>query len=313
MSRKTEIVYGEDKDKEEFKLEPTDTAEEVGGGDTDPLNTEQESHDTVKRKKKVIEEDSYDQCEYIATHPSYLKRHKVSKHEGIRYPCDQCEFVFISELFLKRHVQSTHKELRCDQCEYVATRQTYLKSHKIAIHERRTSHICPKCDYSGSESEVIYHQKYRHKGRYPCDQCEYAATHQSALKIHKTSKHEGIRSGECIATGVSEINMHRVAIHKERAAVITVEPDFIEESDSSVEDTEIKKEITEEEPLSDTNQKSNTLRILDSSKNFINTDLNTEQMMLKEELEYEDCEPVTKIEIVDDKLPPTKSENSELQ
>ena len=33
---------------------------------------------------------------------------------------------------------------------------------------------CPKCEYSGSESEVKYHLKYRHKGRYPCDHCEYA-------------------------------------------------------------------------------------------------------------------------------------------
>lgn len=71
-------------------------------------------------------------------------------------------------------------------------------------------------------------KKSRHKGRYPCDQCEYAATHQSALKI-QTSKHEGIRSGECIATLGSLKLICIEWLFKERAAVITVEPDFIEE------------------------------------------------------------------------------------
>ena len=76
--------------------------------------------------------------------------------------------------------------------------------------------------------------------------------------------------------------------------VRTVEPFFIETST-----TEIKKEdITEEDPLSDSVPKD---------------EIDTEQMMLKEEFEDEDCDLVTKIEILDDMLLLTKSENSDLQ
>ena len=71
----------------------------------------------------------------------------------------------------------------------------------------------------------------------------------------------------------------------------TVESVFIETSN-----TEIKKEeITEEDPLSYT-----------STKNEIDTEL----VMLKEELEDEDCDLETRIEIVDDMLSPTKPEHS---
>jgi len=30
--------------------------------------------------------------EYAAITASKLKKHKESKHEGVRYPCDECEF-----------------------------------------------------------------------------------------------------------------------------------------------------------------------------------------------------------------------------
>ena len=37
--------------------------------------------------------DHCDQCDYAALTLGDLKRHKESKHEGIRYPCDQCDYV----------------------------------------------------------------------------------------------------------------------------------------------------------------------------------------------------------------------------
>ena len=92
-----------------------------------------------------------------------------------------------------------------------------------------------------------------------------------------------------------------------------VQTEFIDTSNITTEDTEInKEEITEEDPLSDTNT-TNTLQFTDCAKTVIKNEQNTGQMMFKEELEGEDCDIVTKIEIVDDMLPLTKTEDKDLQ
>ena len=46
------------------------------------------------------------------------------------------------------------------------------------------------------------------------------------------------------------------------------------------------------------------------SETVVENEIDTELMMLKEELEDEDCDLESKIEIVDDMLSPTKPENS---
>ena len=42
---------------------------------------------TLKKPKHQCNE-----CSFITTRASYLKRHIEAKHEDIRYPCDQCEY-----------------------------------------------------------------------------------------------------------------------------------------------------------------------------------------------------------------------------
>ena len=48
--------------------------------------------------------------------------------------------------------------------------------------------------------------------RYPCPECDYAATTPGALKIHVESKHEGVRypcsKCEYTATSTSSRNSH---------------------------------------------------------------------------------------------------------
>ena len=43
---------------------------------------------------------------------SSLKRHKESKHEGIRYPCDQCGYAATTVSNLKQHKESKHEGIR---------------------------------------------------------------------------------------------------------------------------------------------------------------------------------------------------------
>ena len=171
-----------------------------------------------------------DQCEYAATRQDNLNMHKKSKHEGIRYPCDQCECTYSSLSDLHKHRKHKHEGIRypCDQCEYVVTKQDQLKRHKQSKHEGIRYH-CDQCEYiASSKSSLIGHKKFKHNViRYPCDQCNYSTIQLSALK------------------------RHQVAIHKGNIKVNAVDPVFIETSDISVADTEIKEEdITGEDPLS---------------------------------------------------------------
>ena len=50
-----------------------------------------------------------------------MKKHKRSKHEGIKYPCDQCEYASTSTTNSKQHKESKHegKRYSYDQCEFI--------------------------------------------------------------------------------------------------------------------------------------------------------------------------------------------------
>ena len=63
-----------------------------------------------------------DECEY-STNKQYLKQHKQSKHDGVRYPCDQCDYAATDPSNLNKHQQSKQRGVRypCDQCDYSAT------------------------------------------------------------------------------------------------------------------------------------------------------------------------------------------------
>ena len=50
-------------------------------------------------------------CEFAATNQSHLKKHRESKHEGIRIidPYDMCEYPAITSWVLKVHKESKNE------------------------------------------------------------------------------------------------------------------------------------------------------------------------------------------------------------
>ena len=72
----------------------------------------------------------------MATTYGNLKKHKDSKHKGIRYPCDQCDFSATTLSNLKAHKNAKHLGIRfpCDKCEYSANQRQSLKRHKKSKH-----------------------------------------------------------------------------------------------------------------------------------------------------------------------------------
>jgi len=50
---------------------------------------------------------------------------------------------------------------------------------------------CPQCEHAATTASALKkHVEYKHEGvRYPCPNCEYAATKAGNLKIHAERKH----------------------------------------------------------------------------------------------------------------------------
>ena len=52
-----------------------------------------------------------DQCEYISTTGSNLKRHKKAKHDGVKFPCNKCDYEARYSHNLQQHMVSKHSKL----------------------------------------------------------------------------------------------------------------------------------------------------------------------------------------------------------
>ena len=223
----------------------------------------------VKLKLENMDVYPCDQCEYTGSKVA-VYQHRRSKHEGIRYSCDQCEYSATERGSMKKHKQFKHKGIRylCDQCDFSCTTLSNLKRHEKSVH----------------------------KGiRYPCDQCQLSVTDMGSLKRHTQSKHDGIRypcnQCEYSATRLDHLKKHKESKHKEIKYPRDLEFEFIEISPINIAATEIKKEeSTEDDPLEDYEPPLKKEKIED------------EEIAVKEELEYKDCDLVTKIEIVDDMM-----------
>ena len=79
-----------------------------------------------------------DQCIYASTEPSKLKRHKQSKHEGVRYPCDQCEYIVHYKSNLSSHKRRNHAVT--EECG-VTVKNKKLAAEKI---EPEPVHVKPE-------------------------------------------------------------------------------------------------------------------------------------------------------------------------
>ena len=110
-------------------------------------------------------------CEYVATQGITLNKHIESKHEGVRFPCPQFEYA---------------ATVANAQCDYAATQTSHLKKNMLKVNTKEWNIL----NHSVSMlqlKQVIWtdHVENKHEDvRYPCSQCDYAATRASHLMRH---------------------------------------------------------------------------------------------------------------------------------
>ena len=80
-----------------------------------------------------------DQCPYLTSNSTNLKRHRESAHQGVRYPCEQCEYNATRLSSLKRHIKNKHEGVRypCDKCDYTSSDSSNLSVISVIMLQER--------------------------------------------------------------------------------------------------------------------------------------------------------------------------------
>ena len=146
---------------------------------TNHANREENSSVFIKEEEKTLFKDSKkgslylkpavhscDNCEYKTTTKEYLRIHRRSIHDGIKYPCNKCDYKATQSSSLWQHNKSVHEGIRypCDQCDYKANRPARLNSHIRETHEG-IKHSCDKCDHEATTRlRLNLHIKGVHEG-----------------------------------------------------------------------------------------------------------------------------------------------------
>ena len=121
---------------------------------------------TGMAKKKKNGKYTCNLCPGKYSHSNHLRRHQLSKHEGVTHVCDKCLDVFTLKGNLNKHKKSVHDGVmyECDQCDKKFTKQKALDVHKKSVH---------------------------FGVRYECDKCYSKFSSEKALKKHNDKVHDG--------------------------------------------------------------------------------------------------------------------------
>jgi len=87
----------------------------------------------VLKKEKLFQ---CNKCEFTSVHYASVRKHKISKHDGVKYHCDKCVKSFSDSSTLLRHKKSIHDGVvyRCELCLKTFSDGSALTRHKKTKH-----------------------------------------------------------------------------------------------------------------------------------------------------------------------------------
>ena len=133
----------------------------------------------------------------------------------LRCDFEMCHYKTSKPVSLKIHRKNKHGIIlfNCKKCDFEMETTSFTNDRN---HECSTiTFTCDKCEFAATTLGYLkIHKESKHEGiRYPCDECEFAATTLGYLKRHKENKHEGIRypcdKCEFAATTPSNLKNHK--------------------------------------------------------------------------------------------------------
>lgn len=143
------------------------------------------------------------QCEFTCKQARCLRQHVRIKHEGVKpHKCLYCDFSTTRRYRLEAH-ESLHTgvgRIACGVCSQTFGTNSKLRIHRLRVHEKKPTHFCPLCDYSGYlQNDITRHVNSCHCGelRSCCSRCEARFSSETALKQHVLRRHEEKASHRC--------------------------------------------------------------------------------------------------------------------
>ena len=209
----------------EYKLEPKEII--LATGDENKVFTckqriRKERIQIRKKRKAPTQSLNCHHCSYTTVWPQDIKRHKASKHEGVKYNCDQCESEFKGRRNLKIHKLGIHEGFRytCSNCSYTSISKPSLKAHTQSQHEG-VNFQCMECpDKFRYKHSLRKHTESKHLGKqFPCKCCPKIFYRTDNLTNHMNSVHYGLvyncDISECSFSTKRkyEVKMHKKSIH----------------------------------------------------------------------------------------------------
>ncbi|KAE8581340.1 hypothetical protein XENTR_v10024754 [Xenopus tropicalis] len=144
------------------------------------------------------------QCDFTCKQPRCMKQHVKIRHEGVKpHRCQYCDFSTTRRYRLDAH-ESLHTgvgRISCDSCSRTFGTNSKLRLHQRRVHEKKPTHFCSLCDYSGySQNDIARHMGSCHNGEpaFPCDVCQASFSSEAALKQHSLRKHQEKATHECL-------------------------------------------------------------------------------------------------------------------
>ncbi|XP_070585278.1 zinc finger protein 142 [Erythrolamprus reginae] len=143
------------------------------------------------------------QCDFTCKQARCLRQHVRIKHEGLKpHQCPYCDFSTTRRYRLDAH-QSLHTgvgRIACAACGQTFGTNSKLRIHHLRVHEKKPTHFCPFCDYSGYiQNDITRHVGSCHQGElnFACSRCEARFSSETALKQHTLRQHEEKVSYAC--------------------------------------------------------------------------------------------------------------------
>uniref|UniRef100_A0A8C8VNK1 Zinc finger protein 142 n=1 Tax=Pelusios castaneus TaxID=367368 RepID=A0A8C8VNK1_9SAUR len=142
-------------------------------------------------------------CEFTCKQARCLRQHVRIKHEGVKpHKCPYCDFSTTRRYRLEAH-ESLHTgvgRISCGVCGQTFGTNSKLRIHNLRVHEKKPTHFCRLCDYSGYlQNDITRHVNSCHRGElnFACARCEARFSSETALKQHVLRQHEEKISHSC--------------------------------------------------------------------------------------------------------------------
>ena len=134
-----------------------------------------------------------DKCEYSTCNRQKLIEHSRTHTAERPFACSHCDYRANLNRTLQRHMKTKHNTgplelLVCTQCEYSTCNSCHLAAH-LKTHTSERAFACEICEYRATRNNMLQiHRRMKHntgpKELLRCLKCEYVTCKQNHLSVH---------------------------------------------------------------------------------------------------------------------------------